>query len=574
MIAPAEPSASSFGEELAALFYQRTLICLWMGVAFFLLFSLLDLIYCRPFFGLFLAYRLAFAACLLLALWLLHRPSLQRYTQAIMFAAMLLGALTISLMVVKLGGFYSGYYVGILLMIAGAFSILPLTLGQSLWLGGLMYVVYAVVVSIGSQPLDRDAAALLINNGIFFAAIILATTLQSVDELRTLFHSLQAKRNLVHMNAELRHYNDNLEAMIRQRLAQVEESELRFRDLYDNVLDLLLLIDTGGVIRMINRHGADLLARAPEELLGLPIEAILPQDLRDQFNTEILVPLRREGAVRGVPGQIVGAAHRVIDVEISGNRVHMPDNSELCQLILRDITAFKTMERQLTESERQFAASRQATILGLARLAESRDDATDAHLLRIREYTRILASELGRDPSFHGIDEPDFIEDLCLASLLHDIGKVGVTDAILLKQGKLTTTEFAAMQDHCAFGAAALAPVEKNSASLPFLRIGQQVIRYHHENWDGSGYPHGLIGQDIPLAARIVALADVYDALTSSRPYRYAFSHAQAREVIIAESGHRFDPAVVNAFLRCEPLFEMARNSLLPETIRQNTGER
>ena len=560
----ADPSQAHFREELRELFFQRTRVSLWMGVVFFLLFSLLDFIYCRPFFGLFFFYRLAYVVCLLFCLQLLTRPSMRPYTQALMFAAMLLGALTISLMTVKLGGFASGYYVGILLMIAGAFSVLPLTLAQALSLGGLMYLVYALVVYAGARPLDPAAMVHLVNNSVFFVAIVLATTTQSVDELRTLARSLRAKRSLSRMNTELRQYTGNLEAMVRQRLAEQEESDLRFKELYDNVLDILLLIDPAGVIRMVNRHGAALLDSTPEVLQGRRIDELLSGDCRDRIDAEVLTPLRREGTVRGVQMQLVVRRGRAIEVETSGNSVRMPDSGEQYQLILRDITATKAMERQVLESERQFADSRQVAILGLARLAESRDDATGAHLLRIRKYTRILATELARDPEFMDLLPDAFIEDLCLSSVLHDIGKVGIADAVLLKAGKLTEAEFAAMRNHCEYGGAALSSAEGDAATLSFLRTGQQITRYHHENWDGSGYPHGLAGLDIPLAARIVALADVYDALTSNRPYKPAFPHAQARETIAAESGRRFDPAMVRAFLRCEAQFETTRNALQP----------
>lgn len=564
MAGSAEPSLAYFREELRELFFQRTRVSLWMGVVFFLLFSLLDFIYCRPYFSLFFLYRLAYAACLLLSLRLLARPSMRPYTQAMMFAAMLFGALTISLMTVKLGGFASGYYVGILLMIAGAFSVLPLTLAQALSLGGLMYLVYALVVYAATRPLDQASVVHLVNNSFFFVAIVLATTTQSVDELRTLARSLRAKRSLSRMNAELRQYTGNLEAMIRQRLAEQDESDLRFKELYDNVLDILLLIDPAGVIRMVNRHGAGLLGSTPEALQGRRIDDFLPSDGSGRFDVEVLAPLRQEGAVRGVQMRLVVRGGQTIEVETSGNSVRMPDSGEQYQLILRDITATKAMERQVLESERQFADSRQVAILGLARLAESRDDATGAHLLRIRGYTRILATELARDSDFIDLVTDAFVEDLCLSSVLHDIGKVGIADAILLKAGKLTEAEFAAMRYHCEYGAAALSSAEGDAASLSFLRMGQQITRYHHENWDGSGYPHGLAGRDIPLAARIVALADVYDALTSSRPYKPAFPHAQAREMIAAASGRRFDPAIVHAFLRCEAQFETTRNALQP----------
>jgi len=221
------------------------------------------------------------------------------------------------------------------------------------------------------------------------------------------------------------------------------------------------------------------------------------------------------------------------------------------------------MERQVLESNQLIDTSRQAAIFGLARLAECRDDGTGAHLLRIREYTRILATELAEIPDLQHIVTRHFIEDLCLSSVLHDIGKVGIADAILLKPERLTEAEFETMKRHCEYGSIALSSAEKDSESLHFLRMGQEITRFHHERWDGSGYPSGLAGIEIPLSARIVALADVYDALTSSRSYKPAYNHEQARMLIVKESGSRFDPTIVNAFLRREQEFKASRKNLL-----------
>jgi response regulator RpfG family c-di-GMP phosphodiesterase len=229
------------------------------------------------------------------------------------------------------------------------------------------------------------------------------------------------------------------------------------------------------------------------------------------------------------------------------------------------------MERQVLESDQLLDTSRQTAIFGLARLAECRDMNTGAHLLRIREYTRILARELAGNPELKHIVTDKFIEDLCLSSVLHDIGKVGIPDTILLKPERLSELEFEAMKQHCSFGSSALASAEKDSDSLSFLRMGQEITLHHHERWDGAGYPNGLSGIDIPLSARIVTLADVYDALTSSRTYKPAYNHEQARTLIVEESGHRFDPAIVHAFLRKEQDFKAARRDLLVQAHPQRS---
>jgi response regulator RpfG family c-di-GMP phosphodiesterase len=145
-----------------------------------------------------------------------------------------------------------------------------------------------------------------------------------------------------------------------------------------------------------------------------------------------------------------------------------------------------------------------------------------------------------------------YVANLAVASALHDIGKVGVPDAVLLKAGRLTPAERRAMQMHAELGGECLAAIQRQLGDDDFLQLGQQVAVAHHEQWDGSGYPHGLQGKAIPLAARIVAVADVYDALTSHRPYRPALSHAEAREWIVSHYGTQFDPEVVEAFVARE----------------------
>lgn len=558
-----EASAAYFAGEIKELFYQRTRICLWMGAIFFSLFAILDFIYCRPFFGLFLFYRLSLVLLLLASLLLLRYPEVQRFTRAIMYANMLLGTLVISLMTIKLGGFSSGYYVGILLMIAGGFSVLPLSVLQALLLGGLMYLVYALTVYLGSAPLDAQEQIYIINNSFFFVSIVLVTTAQCFDDLQTVLKSLRAKISLRTMNAELKEYNENLEALVRRRMEELEESNLKFRDLYNNILDLVVLIDRDGVIRMVNQHGATLLERSQKDLLGMRLGDYLPPSAREAFADEVIARLAQGEEVAGLQLQVLTYQGRLLETELSGSRIILPDGQEQYQLVIRDITATKDMERRVLESTQLIDTSRQVAIFGLARLAECRDDGTGSHLLRIREYTRLLAEELSHNPDLKELVTKEYIDDLCLSSVLHDIGKVGIPDAILLKPNKLDAEEYDIMKRHCEYGRMALSSAEKNSESLSFLRLGQEITQYHHERWDGQGYPLGLAGMAIPLSARIVTLADVYDALTSSRTYKAAYNHEQARQVIVEESGGRFDPSVVNAFLRREQEFKAARKNLL-----------
>ncbi len=200
--------------------------------------------------------------------------------------------------------------------------------------------------------------------------------------------------------------------------------------------------------------------------------------------------------------------------------------------------------------------TRDVTILTLASLAETRDNETGAHILRTQRYVRALAVHLADQPGFREVLDEETIELLYKSAPLHDIGKVGIPDAILLKPAKLTADEFEIMKTHAQLGADAIRVAERELGSTSFLRYGREIAETHHERWDGSGYPRGLQGEKIPVSGRLMALADVYDALISKRIYKPAFPHEQARKIILEGNGSHFDPAVVAAFVAVEEAFQ------------------
>ena len=195
---------------------------------------------------------------------------------------------------------------------------------------------------------------------------------------------------------------------------------------------------------------------------------------------------------------------------------------------------------------------RDMMIFSLAKLAESRDQETGKHLERMREYSRALAMELMRWEKFEKTIDAQFVELIYLTSPLHDVGKVGIPDAVLLKPGKLTPEEFDVMKRHTLIGGETLLASAEAHPEASFLKMALDIALKHHEKWDGSGYPFGLKGEEIPLSARIVALADVYDALTTKRVYKPAFAHEAATDIIRQTSGKHFDPDLVEAFFNIE----------------------
>jgi len=220
---------------------------------------------------------------------------------------------------------------------------------------------------------------------------------------------------------------------------------------------------------------------------------------------------------------INGLRHRFLEIE------HRRQNERLEELVQR-------RTRKLLEAKQELAVASEETVLRLAKAAEFRDDETAQHTLRMSHYCRMIAENLG-----FAKEECELIR---LASQLHDVGKIGIPDAILLKPGKLTTQEFALMKEHALFGFRIL-----SDSKATLLQIGAIIARSHHERYDGNGYPDGIGGEEIAIEARIAAVADVFDALTSKRVYKEPMSIEQAIGILQEDRGKHFDPRLVDIFL-------------------------
>lgn len=237
------------------------------------------------------------------------------------------------------------------------------------------------------------------------------------------------------------------------------------------------------------------------------------------------------------------------------------DQERKYQNQLREANTY--LETRVQEQVNTITAANLCTIFAMSKLAESKDPDTGAHLERLREYCRILAIHLSKHPKYTAVIDSEFIETIYASSPLHDIGKVGIPDHILLKPGKLTADEWKIMRQHTQIGAEALRQVVRKHPGNMLLHMGIEIAECHHEKWDGSGYPYGLKQEHIPLAARLIALADVYDALTSERCYKTAFSHTESKKIIVDGSGTHFDPTVVAAFLATESAFMRIRTEII-----------
>ena len=226
---------------------------------------------------------------------------------------------------------------------------------------------------------------------------------------------------------------------------------------------------------------------------------------------------------------------------------------------LRDKAAF--LEAEVARRNAELSAIQDVTIHAMASLAETRDSDTGNHIRRTQHYVKVLALALREHPRFAATLTPGYIETLFKSAPLHDIGKVGIPDRILLKPGRYTPEEFEIMKSHPTLGRDAIAQAEAQLGTpVAFLSMAKDIAYGHQEKWDGSGYPQGLRGDAIPISARLMALADVYDALISRRVYKDGMPHDKAAMLIVEGSGKHFDPDVVEAFIRIQPQFqEIAR---------------
>lgn len=227
------------------------------------------------------------------------------------------------------------------------------------------------------------------------------------------------------------------------------------------------------------------------------------------------------------------------------------------------------LEHKVQERTEEVVRVQDATFIAFGSLAETRDNETGNHLRRTQSYVRALANRLKDHPAYRDHLSEEKIETLCKSAPLHDIGKVGIPDSILLKPDKLTPEEFEVMKTHTRIGRDSIAAAQETLGDhSEFLVLAREIAYGHHEKWDGTGYPEGLKGEDIPVSARLMAVADVYDALISDRVYKKALSHDEAVEVIREGRGNHFDPTVVDAFLELAEEFRSMADSFRDHSPR------
>jgi PAS domain S-box-containing protein len=343
------------------------------------------------------------------------------------------------------------------------------------------------------------------------------------DELQTLSDSFNA------MMQSLKTSNQDREKLF----PVVERAKVEWEKTFDSIRDGILSCDANHNIVRANNGASELLGIDMKDLIGTTChKATLSLSGFELMVNEVNNRLKpSSGEVYDLERDKTFFASIYPIVDEGGS-------FRGCVQILRDISDIKKTEKEL--EERRIVA-----MTKLADLTEKRDPETGHHLARIRAYCRIIAEELRKQPEYGDIVDDTFINHLQDASMLHDIGKVGIPDSVLSKPGRLSPEEFEIIKSHTVTGYEVLEGPE-------YFKMAREACRHHHERYDGKGYPDGLKGREVPLSARIVSLADAYDAIVSDRPYRKARTHEQALAIIQEESGKQFCPDVVKAFISKE----------------------
>jgi len=357
---------------------------------------------------------------------------------------------------------------------------------------------------------------------------------------------------------------NDLRSLLATRLSELKI----YQDVFESTDDGLIITDVDGNIVKVNRGFEKLCGLTSVELLHQPLNILQKSILPDLNCSEILRKLDRGNTWYG---ELTGRKNQNKNwyVSITFSPIYNEEARIFAYAgIFKDVTPQRKVEQALISSLQQMNMAQEAIIFGLARLAEHRDHNTGFHLERIRSYCKALAETLSKKKKYRKIVTKDFIQMLYRTAPLHDIGKVGIPDYILLKKDKLTVPEFEIMKSHTIIGYQTLNSILQQYGDMQFLQMGIEITYCHHEKWDGSGYPRGLKGMEIPLSAQILAIADVYDALTTERSYKEAFSHEESLEIMKKERGKHFSPEIFDVFLEITDVFAEIRNN-----FSESTGE-
>jgi PAS domain S-box-containing protein len=358
---------------------------------------------------------------------------------------------------------------------------------------------------------------------------------------------------------ELADHAVTLEEEVLKRSKEQAASEERYHRLFDQIADDVVVIDQNGKILKSNsnfeNHYADKDAATELSFFDITLE-------RQQKNIKktIAEMVSEQKPLSAYQLCLIKNDKTVIDAEINGNLLIRNEVVVGLLLIIRDISTRKILEEKLIESLERKKKTETAAILALAKLSEFKDVMADNHLERIREYCKILVAELSNYTGLQEVINSTYKDDIYVACILHDIGKVAIPDNLLGQKTSLQDQELDQIRKHTIIGGDIIKEMEKESEGSGFLSMAKHIAYFHHERWDGKGYPYGLTGREIPLAARIMAVADTYEEMTvGTGEYDEMVTHEDAVVYIENNKGLQFDPIIVEALLARQQEYNAVR---------------
>lgn len=542
--------------ERSRLLHQRISLTVLLGALLFPLFSILDFVVAREFFTLFFIYRITCSTALIAVFFYNSKTNIaHKVPFSSVILAYCVSSVAISAMIIKLGGYGTGYYMGLILALVICSTILPLSIKQYLICATITYLLYLIPVYLCCDLTTISKSIFISNNFFLISAIIIILYIYyENNKSQALEFNMRMKENSY--VERLSSLADNLEDEVQKRTIELETSDHRFRQLYENINDDILLLDQQGAILRANNRFIKRMRIDDKQIKTTAFLSFVHPDDRRHVDKALFAPFSRGEDAKDVDFRLQLPGKEIMYVECNASIIKKGQRVIGSQLLIRDTSERRNLEKELEASFQTEQNARESIILALANLAEYREIKTGANLEKIRSCSRLLAKDLTRIEQYRDYITEDYIETLYHSSILHDIGKVGIPDSVLLKIEKLTKREREIVQEHVIFGGETLKSIEAQTTGQTFLAMGKHIAFFHHERWDGKGYPQGLKGEEIPLSARIVSLVDAYEAMTSPRVYRRAYSHQEALEIIVSERGKQFDPDVVDAFLRSRKDFE------------------
>jgi PAS domain S-box-containing protein len=550
---------TSYKEELRDLHHRRTYYITLVGGILTVLFAILDYIIIPEHFSEFLDYRIAVAVLSIVLLIFNYLDKRKKNAAIIGFTEYLLISFVFLLIIYHLGG-DSPYYVGIIVAMTIYSTLAPLTAIQTILSGLFIVMCYGISIQL-SHPQQIGFSPEIFNNLFFMICFVFIIATQSWAESNARKNEFQLRQQELEANQKLSHHVAILEEEVKKRTILQAATEERYRLLFEQIADDVAVLSDDAEIIHYNRTFKENYLSG-NAVKGTSFYQIVTfQDrktLKNLFNNV----LATERPMRSCALSLTKTDGSTCETEINISLVARNNENPGMLLVIRDISTRQHLEKRLFSSLKLKKQTENAAIMSLAKLSELRDVTPKNHLERVREYCRVLAIQLSRQKDFVKTISPAFVEDIYHAAILHDIGKVSIPDALWDKRHSLTALEEAKIRSHTIVGGDVIKKMEEAGQENSFLSMAKDIAYFHHERWDGNGFPYGLKGDEIPLAARIMAVADTYEELTAACKAQDHTCHEKATEAIMKSIGLEFDPRVTEALFLRQEEFKLIRKKI------------